>query len=107
MTPTAVKEQDHVVQPLKIPEKMPKQTLRVPAWEDAFPIAVTVFTPETDISDHEKVVIIISGATGCWQHYYAAFATYCLVKIHANWYRWLTNHGVAAVTWDYRYTVSQ
>jgi predicted alpha/beta hydrolase len=57
---------------------MPKQSIRVPAWEDGFPLAVTVFTPEADISDPEKIVVLISGATGCWQYYYAAFATYSL-----------------------------
>jgi predicted alpha/beta hydrolase len=78
MIPAAMKEHDHVLQPLKLPENMPKQSIRVPAWEDGFPLAVTVFTPEADISDPEKIVVLISGATGCWQYYYAAFATYSL-----------------------------
>ena len=56
---------------------MGKRTLRVPAWDDGFPLAVSVFTPEGDIYDSEKVVILINGATGCFQYYYAAFATYC------------------------------
>jgi len=57
-------------------EPMVKRTLRVSAWDDGFPLAVSVFTPESDIYDSEKVVVLINGATGCFQYYYAAFATY-------------------------------
>jgi hypothetical protein len=62
-------------------KQMGKRALRVPAWDDAFPIAVTAFAPEGDIYDSEKVVVLINGATGCFQYYYAAFATYFLPKV--------------------------
>jgi hypothetical protein len=49
-------------------------TIRVPAWKDEFPLAVTVYTPSGDIYDSGKVVVVINSATGLFQNFYAPFA---------------------------------
>lgn len=55
---------------------MAKTSLRVPAWKDGFPIAVTVYTPVGDLYDTEKMVVLISSAIGVPQAFYSKFATF-------------------------------
>jgi len=55
---------------------MKKEKLTVKAWKDGFPLSVTVFDPENVDADKEKQAVIITGATGIAQQFYAGFARY-------------------------------
>lgn len=50
--------------------------LRVPAYKDQFPVAVTVFTPAGYSYDSAATVVILNCATGVQQTFYAPFAKY-------------------------------
>ncbi len=53
---------------------MKNENVSVKAWKDSFPLAVSVFNAQSDQVDDEKVIVVISGATGISRNFYAKFA---------------------------------
>jgi predicted alpha/beta hydrolase len=52
------------------------KSLRVAAYKDEFPLAVTVFASSESRNDADKTVVLINNATGITQNFYSAFAKY-------------------------------
>jgi hypothetical protein len=55
---------------------MGRKTLRIAAYKDQFPLAVTVFTSSGYRYDFDKIVVVINNATGVSQNFYSAYARY-------------------------------
>lgn len=60
---------------------MGRNSIRVAAYKDEFPLAVTVFTPIVSRTDAAKIVVVLNNATGVTQNFYSAFARYVSILV--------------------------
>jgi hypothetical protein len=56
--------------------EMQIKSLRVAAYKDEFPLAITVFASTESRNDADKIVVLFNNATGVTQNFYSAFARY-------------------------------